>query len=58
MNNLDDDHELYRIVRRKLLGQKKTLNGFKEKQKEVINNLNEYKEHPDIKLSRCNKPKL
>ena len=45
MNNLDDDHELYKLVSRKLPGQKKILKGFKEKQKEAIYYLNEYKEH-------------
>ena len=45
MNYLENDHELYKVVKRKLPGQKKTLNGFKEKQKEVIDYLNEYKEH-------------
>ena len=36
MNYLENDHELYKVVKRKLPGQKKTLKGFKEKQKEVI----------------------
>jgi hypothetical protein len=45
MNNLDDDHELYKLVSGKLPGQKKILKGFKEKQKEAIDYLNEYKEH-------------
>lgn len=45
MSNFNDDHELYGIVSVKLPGQKKILKGFKEKQQEVINYLNEYKEH-------------
>ena len=45
MNYLENDHELYKVVKRKLPRQKKTLKGFKEKQKEVIDYLNEYKEH-------------
>jgi hypothetical protein len=45
MNYLENDDELYKVVKRKLPGQKKTLKGFKEKQKEAINYLNAYKEH-------------
>ena len=45
MNYLENDHELYKVVKGKLPGQKKILKGFKEKQKEAINYLNEYKEH-------------
>lgn len=45
MNYLENDHELYKVVKRKLPNQKKTLEGFKKKQKEVIDYLNEYKEH-------------
>ena len=45
MSYLDNEHELYKVVKGKLPNQKKTLIGFKEKQKEVIDYLYEYKEH-------------
>ena len=45
MNYLENDHELYKVVKHKLPSQKKTLKGFKVKQKEAIDYLNECKEH-------------
>ena len=41
MSYLENDHELYKVVKRKLPNQKKTLEGFKKRQKVVINLLNE-----------------
>ena len=41
MSYLDNDHELYKVVKRKLPNQKKTLEGFKKRQKVVIDLLNE-----------------
>ena len=45
MNYLDNDHELYKVVKRKLPYQKKTLEGFKKRQKVVIDLLDENREH-------------
>ena len=45
MSYLENDHELYKVVKRKLPNQKKTLEGFKKRQKVVIDLLNENREH-------------
>ncbi len=45
MNYLDNDHELYKVVKHKLPNQKKTLEGFKKRQKVVIDLLDENREH-------------
>ena len=44
-NYLENDHELYKVVKRKLPGQKKTLEGFKKRQKVVIDLLDENRDH-------------
>ena len=45
MNYLDNDHELYKVVKQKLPNQKKTLERFKKRQKVVIDLLDENREH-------------
>ena len=45
MSYLDNDHELYKVVKRKLPFQKKTLKGFKKRQREVLDLLDENRKH-------------
>tara|TARA_B100001063_G_C16759656_1_gene555240 strand:- start:780 stop:1070 length:291 start_codon:yes stop_codon:yes gene_type:complete len=45
MNYLENDHELYKVVKHKLPGQKKILKGFKKRKIEVLDLLHENQQH-------------
>ena len=45
MSYKDNDNELYKVVRKKLPSQKKSLKTLQENQKKAFDFLNEYKEH-------------
>tara|TARA_X000001036_G_C20672370_1_gene802919 strand:- start:1924 stop:2226 length:303 start_codon:yes stop_codon:yes gene_type:complete len=45
MSYLDNDHELYKVVKQKLPSQKKSLKTLQKNQKKALDVLNEYKEH-------------